>query len=174
MNWPPCSAITATAILIMADDGGALTLDRLQRDILAPQLDSFLAAAPDEAARAPYLALREAIEGMEVPAALEDRLGAIAEVLLSSGRVRAAYGPGAELSLWALFRKTRRGREIDQSVEAMNAALRRLNGQPLQSAIAAVRGPGAYALTLKTPECQLVLRFEGAGVRLENAEFGAD
>jgi hypothetical protein len=159
---------------MMADDDGGLTLDRLQHDILAPQLDSFLAAAPDEAARAPYIALREAIEKMEVPAALDDRLGAIAEVLLSSGRVRAAYGPGAELSLWALFRKTRRGRAIDQSIEAMNAALRRLNGQPLESAIAVARGPGAYALTLKTPECQLVLRFEAVGVRLENAEVGTE
>jgi hypothetical protein len=156
----------------MADDGDTLKLDRLQRDILAAQLESFLAAAPDETARAPYVALRQAIERMEVPAALDDRLGAIAEVLLSSGRVRAAYGPGAELSLWGLFRKTRRGRAIDESIEAMNAALRRLNGQPLESAIAAARGPGAYALTLKTPECQLVLRFEASGVRLENAEVG--
>ena len=172
MSWPPCSAITATVIRIMADNGGALKLDRLQRDVLAPQLDSFLAATPDEPARAPYVALREAIERMEVPAALDDRLGAIAEVLLSSGRVRAAYGPGAELSLWELFRKTLRGRVIDQSIEAINSALRRLNGQPLESAIATARGPGAYALTLKTPECQLVLRFEAAGVRLENAEVG--
>lgn len=157
----------------MADEAATLKLDRLQRDILAPQLDSFLAAAPDDAARAPYLALREAINRMEVPAPLDDRLGAIAEVLLSSGRVRAAYGPGAELSLWGLFRKTRRGRAIEQSIEAMNAALRRLNGQPLESAIVTARGPGAYALTLKTLECQLVLRLEASGVRLENAEVGA-
>ena len=156
----------------MADDQ-SLKLDRLQRDILAPQLDSFLAAAPDPEARAPYAALREAIENLEVPASLEERLGAIAEVLLTSGRVRAAYGPGAELSLWSLFRKTPRGREIDSSVAMMNAALSRLNGQPLESAIAAARGPGAYALTLRTPECQLVLRFEPSGVRLENVEIGS-
>lgn len=173
MNWPLCSAITAMAMPTMPDEGGALRLDRLQRDILAPQLDAFLAAAPDGDARAPYLALREAIERMEVPATLDDRLGAIAEVLLSSGRVRAAYGPGAELSLWSLFRKTRRGRAIDQSIEAINGALRRLIGQPLEAAITVARGPGVYALTLKTPECQLMLRFEASGVRLENAEVGS-
>jgi len=81
----------------------ALRLDRLQRDILVPQLESFLAAAPDAEARDPYLALREALDKLEVPPELTARLGAIAEVLLTSGRVRHLYGPGAELSLWSLF-----------------------------------------------------------------------
>jgi hypothetical protein len=75
-----------------------LKLERLHRDILAPQIEAFLAAAPDEGSRAPYLALGEAIEKLEVPAGLTGRLGAIAEVLLTSGRVRKSYGPGAELA----------------------------------------------------------------------------
>ncbi len=150
-----------------------LKLDRLQRDILAPQLESFLAAAPDAEARAPYLALREAVDALEVPPELAARLGAIAEVLLTSGRVRNLYGPGAELSLWSLFQKTPRGRAVASSIEAANAALTRLAGQPIENISATARGPAAYALTIKTAELQVVVRFEPAGIRLENVEVGA-
>jgi hypothetical protein len=149
-----------------------LKLERLHRDILAPQIDAFLAAAPDAAAREPYRALKEAIERLEVPAELSARLGAVAEVLLTSGRVRAVYGPGAELALWALFQKTPRGREMADSIAAMNAALKKLEGQRIAHLSAVARGPGAYALTLKSAECLLTLRFEAGGVRVESVEIG--
>jgi hypothetical protein len=149
-----------------------LRLDRLQRDVLASQIESFLAAAPDAESRAPYVALREALNALTVPAELAGRLGAVAEVLLTSGRVRKLYGPGAELSLWSLFQKTPRGREIAISLEAANAAFKRLNGQSIDGISAVARGPAAYALTIKTPELQLVVRFEPAGIRLENIEVG--
>jgi hypothetical protein len=149
-----------------------LKLDRLQRDILVPQLESFLAAAPDKEARAPYLALREALDALAIPAELAGRLGAVAEILLTSGRVRNLYGPGAELSLWSLFQKTPRGREVASSLEAANAAFKRLTGQAIESISAIARGPAAYALTIKTAELQLVVRFEPAGIRVENVEVG--
>ena len=150
----------------------SLTLDRLQRDILAPQLDAFLTAAPDAEARAPYNALREAVDNLSVPPELTERLGAVAEVLLTSGRIRNLYGPGAELSLWALFQKTPRGRETTGSVEAANAAFAPLKGQAIEGITAVVRGPAAYALTIKTSQVQVVVRFEPAGIRLENVEVG--
>ncbi len=160
-------------MVIMAQRDEALRLDRLQHDILVPQLESFLAAAPDAAARAPYLALREALDALEIPPELTARLGAIAEVLLTSGRVRSLYGPGAELSLWSLFQKTPRGRGVANSLESANAAFKRLAGQAIEGISAVARGPGAYTLTIKTAEVQVVVRFEPAGVRLENIEVGA-
>jgi hypothetical protein len=165
----------ALALIVMTATGNeTLRLDRLQHDILVPQLESFLAAAPDAAARAPYLALREALDTLEIPPELAARLGAVAEVLLTSGRVRSLYGPGAELSLWSLFQKTPRGRDVANSLEATNAAFKRLAGQAIESISAAARAPGAYSLTIKTAEVQLVVRFEPAGIRLENIEVSAD
>jgi hypothetical protein len=149
-----------------------LRLDSLQRDILVPQLESFLAAAPDEEARGPYLALREAVDGLTVPPQLSERLGAIAEVLLTSGRVRNLYGPGAELSLWSLFQKTPRGREVAGSIEGANAAFKRLSGQAVETINVVARGPAAYALIIKTAEVQLAVRFEPAGIWVENVEVG--
>jgi hypothetical protein len=163
----------ASALTVMtAQHDELLRVDRLQRDILVPQLESFLAATADAEARAPYLALRQALDALIVPTELTARLGAIAEVLLTSGRVRDLYGPGAELSLWSLFQKTPRGREVASSLDAANAAFGRLRGQAIEGISAIARGPASYALTIKTAGLQLVVRFEPAGVRLENIEVG--
>jgi len=151
---------------------GSIPIDRLQRDILVPQLESFLAAAPDAEARAPYIELRNALDGLEIPLELADRLGAIAEVLLTSGRVRNFYGPGAELSLWSLLQKTPRGREVASSLEAANAAFRQLIGHVIEGVSVVARGPAAYALTIKTSELQVKMRLEPAGIRLENVDIG--
>jgi hypothetical protein len=153
-------------------DHQSLTLDRLHCDILAPQLDAFIAAASDATARAPYEALRESLDTCEVPPELAPRLGAIAELLITSGRVRNAHGPGAELALWRLFQQTPRGREVAASVAALNAALKPLAGQTIEGLNAIARAPGAYSIAVKTAQCELVIRFEPAGVRVESLEVG--
>ncbi len=150
----------------------ALALDGTQRDALLPQLDAFLGAVADPAARAPYAALRAAVADREIPAELAERLGAILELTLTSGRARAAHGPGAELALWSLFQKTPRGREIAASIGALNAALAPFAGRTLEAVAAVARGPGAYALTIRAGGVQATIRFEPAGVRIENLEIG--
>jgi hypothetical protein len=150
--------------------GESITLDSLQHDILVPQIQAFLDATVDPEAREVYLALKTAIDTLEVPASLQARLGAIVEVALTSGRVRRLFGPGAELSLNALFMKTPRGREVATSLAELNKALASLKGQTVEQMTATQRSPGAYALTLKTSGCQLVIRFEQAGVRVERLE----
>src|ERR1700675_3853717 len=62
--------------------GESITLDSLQHDILIPQIQAFLDATNDPQAREVYLALKTAIESLEVPADLQPRLGAIVEVAL--------------------------------------------------------------------------------------------
>ena len=152
----------------MAED--TLRLDTLQRDLLIPQIQAFVDATSDTTARESYLALKAAVEAMEVPEAQQVRLGAIVEVALQSGRIRKLFGPGAELALHAVFQKTPRGREIAQSLRELNTALARLKGDTVEEMTAAIRAPGAWALTVKTAGCQLVIRFEPAGVRVETVE----
>lgn len=153
-------------------DDSAIALDGIQRAALLPQLDAFLGAVGDLAAREPYLALRAAVARQDVSAELAGRLGAIVELALTSGRARAAHGPGAELALWSLFQKTPRGREIAASISALNAALAPFAGRKIEAVVAAARGPGAYALTLRAEGVVATLRFEPAGVRIENLEVG--
>lgn len=154
--------------------GDSITLDTLQRDILIPQIQAFLDATTDPQARGVYLTLKTAIESREVPANLQPRLGAIVEVALTSGRVRRLFGPGAELSLNALFLKTPRGHEVAQSLAELNKALASLKGQTIEQITSSQRSPGAYSLTLKTTNCQLVISFEQSGVRVESLEVDLD
>ena len=154
--------------------GESITLDSLQHDILVPQIQAFLDATNDPQAREVYLALKTAIESLVVPADLQRRLGAIVEVALTSGRVRRLFGPGAELSLNALFLKTPRGREVAQSLAELNKALASLKGQTVEQITSTQRSPGAYSLTVKTSGCQIVIRFEQAGVRVESLEVDLD
>ncbi len=147
-----------------------LAIDALQRDILIPQIQAFLDSTSDPAAREVYLGLKAAVEKMEIPPELQARLGAIVEVALQSGRVRRLFGPGAELSMGALFQQTPRGKEIASSIRQVNGALANLKGQAVEELSATLRNPGAYALTLRTSGCQVVLRFEPAGVRIESLE----
>ena len=152
----------------------SIALDTLQRDILIPQIQAFLDATNDPQAREVYLALKSAIESLEVPPELQMRLGAIVEVALTSGRVRRLFGPAAEMSLNALFTKTPRGREVAQSLAELNKALASLKGQTVEQITTTQRAPGSYSLTLKTSGYQLVIRFEPTGVRVESLEVDVD
>ncbi len=153
-----------------ADDSQRLKLDTLQRDLLIPQIQAFVDATSDAAARESYAALKRDVEAMDVSPEHQGRLGAILEVALQSGRIRRLFGPGAELSLNALFQKTPRGLEIAQSLRELNAALGRLKGGTVEEMTAALRAPGAWALTVKTSGFHLVIRFERDGVRVESLE----
>ncbi|WP_425161955.1 hypothetical protein [Candidatus Binatus sp.] len=160
--------------VMVSDDqpkaGESITLDTLQRDILIPQIEAFLDATTDPQAREVYLSLKTAIESLEVPSDLQPRLGAIVEVALTSGRIRRLFGPAAELSLNALFLKTPRGREVAISLAELNKALATLKGQTVEQITSSQRSPGAYSLTLKTNNCQIVIRFEQSGVRVESLD----
>ena len=147
-----------------------LELDPLQRDLLIPQIQAFLDATSDAEARKSYGALKAAVESMAVSGEHQARLGTIVEVALQSGRIRRLFGPGAELSLNALFQKTPRGREIARSLQELNTALANLKGDTVEEVSAAARGPGSWALTVKTNGCQLVIGFERNGVRVESLE----
>ena len=166
--------MTAMASDDQPKPGESITLDTLQRDVLVPQIQAFLDATTDPQASEVYLALKTAIESLEVPPDLQLRLGAIVEVALTSGRIRRLFGPAAELSLNALFLKTPRGREIAISLAEMNKALASLKGQTVEQITSTQRSPGAYSLTLKTSGCQIVIRFEQSGVRVESLEVDLD
>ena len=156
------------------DENATLTLDDLQRQVLLQQIALFAQANPDPQAQQEYRALSEAVSRMEVPAAMLARLSAILEISLSGDRIRRTSGPGAHLALMALFQKTPRGKELAAEVSALNSALAQIRNQQLTEISAAQRGPGTYTLTLGTPSCRIVIRFEPGGVRVESLEIGTE
>ncbi len=156
------------------DENPPLTLDDLQRQVLLQQIALFAQANPDPQAQQEYRSLADAVARMEIPAAMVPRLSAILEISLGGDRIRRTSGPGAHLALMALFQKTPRGKALSGEVSALNAALAQLKNQPLTEIAAAQRGPGTYTLTLATPACRMVIRFEPGGVRVESLEVGIE
>ena len=150
----------------------ALKLDELQRDLLSSLIQSFIAAAPQSAAREAYVALEDAVAKMEVAPELVPAMGAIVEVALSTGRIRNMFGPAAELALAALFRKTPRGEAIAGSLQELNRALAKLKDQPLGEISAALRKPGVYTLSIASGEYRIVVRFDHDGAAVESVETG--
>jgi hypothetical protein len=156
------------------DQPTPLTLDDLQRQVLLQQIALFAQANPDAQAQQDYQALAEAATRMEIPDAMLPRLSVILEIALSGDRIRRTSGPGAHLALMALFQKTPRGKALAAEVSALNTALAQLSNQQLTEISAAQRGPGTYTLTLGTPACRIVIRFEPSGVRVESLDVGAE
>lgn len=152
----------------------SLKLDELQRDLLFSLIGDFAAAAaPQSSGRDGYFALRDAVAKMELAPELMPSIGAIVEVALSTGRIRNAFGPAAELALMALFRKTPRGEAIVGSLHELNRALAKLKGQPLGEIGAALRKPGVYTLTVVSGEYRIIVRFDHDGAAVESLETGA-
>ena len=156
------------------DDDTPLTLDDLQRQALLQQIAAFAQANPDPQSQQDYQALAEAASRLQVPAQLLPRLSAILEISLGGDRIRRTSGPGAHLALMALFQKTPRGKVLAAEVSALNAALAQLKDHQLTEISAAQRGPGTYTLTLGTPACRMVIRFERDGVRIESLDVGME
>lgn len=149
-----------------------LRLDTLQQGLLKPRIESFLAAASDEPSRIAWRELSEAVENLAVPSPLAGRLAALLEVTLAGGRLRREASPGAETSLASLYQKTPRGREIAASVGSLNKALAELKGHTIESMSASLRGPGSYALTIRTGALQIVIRLQDSGAGVESVEVG--
>jgi hypothetical protein len=156
------------------DDDSPLIVDELQRQVTLQQIAMFAKANPDPEAQEEYQALAAAVANLKVPASLIPRLTAILEISLSGERIRKTSGPGAHLALMALFQKTARGKALAAEVAALNAALGQLKNQELTEINAAQRGPGIYTLTIGTPACKMIIRFESDGVRIESVELGAE
>ena len=172
-SWPLCWAMNMHKDENQhAASAEALKLDELQRDLLSSLIQSFIAAAPESAARDAYVALEDAVAKMEVAPELVPAMGAIVEVALSTGRIRNMFGPAAELALAALFRKTPRGEAIAGSLNELNRALAKLKDQPLGEISAALRKPGVYTLSIASGEYRIVVRFDHDGAAVESVETG--
>ena len=95
-----------------------------------------------------------------------DALERILELGLQSGRIRALYGPGGEQAALRLYRRLPHGTELDESVAAVNEALRALGGRTLESIQVWAVGPGAFALTVQAGAAEVSVQLDRNGARL--------
>jgi len=149
-----------------------MRISATEQELLIPEITTFARALSDPAARARYEELRGAVEEGEVGDELAGHLGNVLEVGLQSGRLRRFYGADGEQALARLFHRTPAGAELSDAAKAVTKALTALHGQVIEEIRVSALGPGSYGLMIDTDRCQINLRLDRSGVRVENLAVG--
>ena len=148
-----------------------LELRSTEHEILTDEIPAFARVLKEPDARERYGQFEQAVRAGGVPPALVPALEALLELLLQTQRVRRQHGPEAEEALSDLFYRTPRGAGLRRAAREVNAALDALRGHRLDK-LSVMAGPGRHTLLLMTDRCQLTLKLDPAGARIEKLEVG--
>jgi hypothetical protein len=135
------------------------------------EAQAVLAMVRDETRRTRLADVVAAVDDGELDGDDADALAEVLDLALSTGRVRALYGPDGEQATLALYRRLPLGKELTESARELTRALGALEGRRIDKVSVNAVGPGEYGVTISTEEFEVVLRLGRAGARL--ATIGA-
>jgi hypothetical protein len=141
------------------------------QEVARAEAQAVLAMVVDEGRRLKLADLVAAVDEGVVEGADADALAELLELGLSTGRVRALYGPGGEQAALGLFRRLPLGKEIAETTRDLNEALSALEGRTIEKITVSAVGPGEYGVTVSTQDFEIALRLGKAGARV--ASIGA-
>jgi hypothetical protein len=144
----------------------AIAIDAALRELVLEEIGALRQAIPQPQARARYDELAAAVAAGLVPPPLADRLGAVLEMSLATGRARRRHGPQDAGALQRLFAQTPAGTALRQSAEDANRAVAALAGQRLDQLSFSVAAPGTVRLQVATDRCQVTLEVGRDGVQV--------
>ena len=149
-----------------------LKLTATEQELIGAEVRAVASMHQDPAARQRYAVLAELIEAGSVPADRLDQLATILEIGLQSGRVRRVYGPDGEQALGRIYQRTPRGAEATTAAAAVTQALQAVRGQIIDVIRVTALGPGAYSVLVDTRQCQITVRLDRGGVRIDSVALG--
>jgi hypothetical protein len=149
-----------------------LKLTATEQELVGAEVRAVASLHQDVAARQRYRSLAELIESGVVPADRLEQLATILEIGLQSGRVRRVYGPDGEQALGRIYQRTPRGAEATAAAAAGGGAHQALRGQVIDEIRVTALGPGAYSVLVDTRQCQITVRLDRGGVRVDNVALG--
>ncbi len=116
------------------DDGAArVRMSGEAAEVARAEAQAVLSMVQDETRRGRLADVVAAVDDGEVEGADADALAELLELGLSTGRVRAIYGPEGEQAALALFRRLPLGKELTQSARDLNEALGALEGRTIDT-----------------------------------------
>jgi hypothetical protein len=140
-------------------------------EVARAEAQAVLSMVQDETRRTRLADVVAAVDDGEVDGPDADALAELLELGLSTGRVRALYGPDGEQATLALFRRLPLGKELSESARDLTKALGALEGRTIERVSVNAVGPSEYGVTISTDGYEVVLRLGRAGARL--ATIGA-
>jgi hypothetical protein len=135
-------------------------------EVARAETQAVLAMVQDESRRTRLADVLAAVGDGHVEGDDAQALGELLELGLSTGRVRAVYGPGGEQATLALFRRLPQGRELSDSTRDLNDALAALEGRELDRVSLHSVGPGEYGLSISAEGFEIGLRLGRNGARI--------
>jgi hypothetical protein len=149
-----------------------MKIEQEERSILAAEARALADRLDDPEFRVPYEQMAAAVETGQVPDEVASAVGALAALALETGRARSVHGPAGVRALISVWKRTPQGMEIADEVDELNTALTALRGLPLESVRVAVAGPGAFSISIGTPDYEVRLAIDSSGVRLVSLNVG--
>jgi len=137
-------------------------------EVARAEATAVLAMVQDDDRRGRLADLIAAIEDGAVAGESAQALEELLELGLSTGRLRALYGPGGEQAALRTYRRLPGGKELSESAREVSQALSALAGQRLEQVSLSAVGPGAYSLSLVVEGRELSLRLDRSGARINS------
>jgi len=101
----------------------------------------------------------------------EDEAQALEELIelgLTTGRIRAVYGPEGEQAALKTYRRLPGGRELADSAREVTSALEALEGKMLERVSVQSSGPGAFVVSIAVDGLELSVKLDRAGARIHS------
>lgn len=149
----------------------ALALDAEEQELLAQDLDLLLPTLAGER-QDRFRALRQAVGAGEIPPSLTPALESLLELTLQTARARARYRAEGEQVLTRLYQRTPGGRELAEHLRQVNAALKSLQGETVESVSVRMRTVGHFTITLQTDGTTITLAARPDSVDVESVAVG--
>ena len=143
-----------------------------ERDVVMAEVAQAMDQIRSPELRVTYGELLTAADGGEVPDELLEPLQTLLEVGLESGRIRRVHTAHGEMAALRVFHRTPKGKALRQSTDAVNEALKALEGQRIEELMFSPAGPGSYTISLATDQGRLLLKVDRTGARLQSVDVG--
>jgi len=101
----------------------------------------------------------------------EDEAQALEELIelgLTTGRIRAVYGPEGEQAALKTYRRLPGGRELVDGAREVTSALEALEGKLLERVSVQSSGPGAFVVSIAVDGLELSVKLDRTGARIHS------
>jgi len=101
----------------------------------------------------------------------EDEAQALEELIelgLTTGRIRAVYGPEGEQAALKTYRRLPGGRELADVAREVTSALEALEGKLLERVSVQSSGPGAFVVSIAVDGLELSVKLDRTGARIHS------
>jgi hypothetical protein len=137
-------------------------------EVALGEAQAVLALVQDDERRGRLADLVAAVEDGELGDDDAQALEELIELGLTTGRIRAVYGPEGEQAALKTYRRLPAGRELADGAREVTEALHALEGKTLEDVRVQSAGPGAFVVTLAVDGLELSIRLDRAGARVHS------